>query len=63
MMPLMILLRATKGALHALLTVFRGARYLGLYEFARGFVELFCSLRTYGITSFAAFGRFRLVIL
>ena len=37
---LMIPLRPTEGALHALLPVFGGVRLLGLGEFGRGFVEL-----------------------
>ena len=37
---LMIPLRSTKGALHALLPLFGGAHFLGLGEFGRGLVEL-----------------------
>ena len=37
---LMIPLRSTEGALHALLPVFGGARLFRLGEFGRGFVEL-----------------------
>lgn len=60
---LMIPLRATEDALHALLPVFRGVRFLSLYEFGRGFVKLFFPLHAYRISSSATLGKLRSGIL
>ena len=55
---LMIPLRSTEGALHALLPVFGGARLVSLGEFGRGFVELlFPLLHGCRVSSFNGLGK------
>ena len=55
---LMIPLRSTEGALHALLPLFRGARLVSLGEFGWGFVELlFPLLHGCRVSSFNGLGK------